>query len=184
MRSTAPRSKSEFFERYVTGEFGNRPRIWKCLLDAQESGYKGLFSIRHMQPQLACVYDIAASNIENHRFIASVNRGEAVLGETLPDDKLSIQGNVWIDETGLRLEYSREPRLRHREAMMQPNMRNAGGVTASLLLKENLDPPSHDDLMELLERFPNAIIEFSSYRVNVGVLPNRRTIFWEVREGY
>ncbi len=44
-----------------------------------------------------------------------------------------------------------------------------------------LDPSSRDDLEALLELYPDATVELTSYDVDVGVLPYRNTIVGEVR---
>ena len=38
-----------------------------------------------------------------------------------------------------------------------------------------------EQLMNLDDIFPDSIIEFSAYNTQVGNIPNRNTIFWEVR---
>lgn len=44
-----------------------------------------------------------------------------------------------------------------------------------------MDPSSQQDLDDLLDLYPDATIEFTCYDIDLGVIPNRNTIFWEVR---
>ena len=57
----------------------------------------------------------------------------------------------------------------------------AAGLNALLLLKKSLCPSSFDNLETLLDIYPESVIEFGAYEVNVGVIPNRNTLIWEVR---
>lgn len=100
----------------------------------------------------------------------------------MPDHLLTIQGNLWVGIRGLELEYSLEPGITHREAVSQPRMRSAAGLFAKGLLERFVDPASLEDLWGLLNDYPDAVIEFSAYRVPVGVLPHRRCVIWEVRQ--
>ena len=49
------------------------------------------------------------------------------------------------------------------------------------LLKGNLCPSSYEGMQTILDMFPDSIIEFSSYEINIGNIPNRNTVIWEVR---
>jgi hypothetical protein len=42
-------------------------------------------------------------------------------------------------------------------------------------------PASYGDLQELLERFPDWVIEFATYSCEVGCIARRNTVFWEIR---
>ena len=52
-----------------------------------------------------------------------------------------------------------------------------------MLLHHHCDASSFDDLMELLDTYPGAVIEFSTYPFAVGRM-NRNMIVWEIRQGY
>lgn len=56
-----------------------------------------------------------------------------------------------------------------------------GGLTALQVLRTLLDPTGFDNVMDLLNNFPNAIVEFARYSIPVGVLA-RPTVIFEVRE--
>lgn len=66
-----------------------------------------------------------------------------------------------------------------REAMK--HAKRATGLRAQMILKELLWPSSYDDLMDLIDLFPEHVIEFGAHTRAVGVLPHRNTVVWEVR---
>jgi hypothetical protein len=176
-----PHNKTDFYRRYLAGEFGNRPRTWGTWPELRDSDYKGLVTIRDMQPGGPCHYYISSEDLRAGVIPDGVNLGRVRFNESMPDMLLTIQGNVWRDETGLRLDYSRLPDIGHRQAVRQPWMRHAAGLMALSLLHQFLTPSSLSDLYELWENYPDAVIEFSTYSVPVGTHPHRNTVFWECR---
>jgi hypothetical protein len=50
-----------------------------------------------------------------------------------------------------------------------------------MTLKQHLSPASYGDLQELLERFPDSVIEFATYSCEVGCIAWRNTVFWDIR---
>ena len=173
---TAPKTKAEFIERYDKGEFGNRPRVWKNLQELKLSGYKGSVTLRPIDIGGLAKYCVLVDDIiwaDNSRYH---------FNESMPDDLLTIQGNIFLTDIGLQLFYSTVPGLRHREAVTAPYGKFADGLLAWSLLKVNMEGNDWDDLMLLLERYSDAwVIEFSTYQTFVGILEHRRTIWWEVR---
>jgi len=97
------------------------------------------------------------------------------------DDLLLIQGTLSLDALGLVLEYSTTRNLTFREA--EKNFQSARGIKARELLRIFLDPSSYADIMLLLEMFDKGTIEFATYEVDLGVLPYRNTVIFELR-GY
>ena len=99
--------------------------------------------------------------------------------ESMPDESLQIQGEVARDVGGLNLSYSVERRQAMREAMEHPSL--ASGLSARLILEYFLDANSREDIDMLLDLYPDAVIEFGTYERDVGLLPRRNTVIWEVR---
>jgi len=66
-----------------------------------------------------------------------------------------------------------------RQALLEDGQR-AYDRHAYNLLKNNLDENSYGDIMELLDRFPNHVIELTIYNENVGIF-NRPYVIWEIR---
>jgi hypothetical protein len=59
--------------------------------------------------------------------------------------------------------------------------RHAENSVAVAILRHFLDGSSYDDLVDLLDLYDGAAIEFSVCDRPVGDLDHRNTIFWEVR---
>jgi len=101
-----------------------------------------------------------------------------VVNESAPDERLAIQGELVLRPEGLALFYS-TAKTKMRIAMQQGTQ--AFGLKATMLLRHYCTPPSYDDLMALLERYPDSAIEFSVYEMNLGDCRGRNTVVWEVR---
>lgn len=196
----APRTKKDFYARYIMGGFGNKPRTWADWKELAESDYNGLVTARDMKPGGPCHYRVPARDIraaykhwqrwkdaENHLYVplpqqrAAFSPAAFRYNESMPDEHLVLQGNVWMGERGLRLEYSCEKNIGHRDAVNQPYLKEAEGLLTYSLLRVHLYPSSFEDLMELLDEYEGATIEFSAYSRSVGVIPHRNVIFWECR---
>jgi hypothetical protein len=103
-----------------------------------------------------------------------------VLGEATPNDRIVLQGEL-VEEPhcGYALHYS-TVKANMRDALKQAP-RNHLGPGALLILKAALDASSYADMRALLDRYPGATIEFTCYETNVGIVPGRNTVIWEVR---
>ena len=55
------------------------------------------------------------------------------------------------------------------------------GSAARSLLRHVLNPNSYEDLMVLVENYPNHVCELSALDVCFGTVPNRNAVVWEVR---
>ena len=106
-------------------------------------------------------------------------RFEAVAyNEAAPDHALLIQDEVMLSTEYISLFYSQE-KTTMRKALQRGQ--HTGGLRALCLLRQHLFPSSWEDIQELLERFPDSVIEFSAFEYAVGFLRNRNTVIWEVR---
>jgi hypothetical protein len=99
--------------------------------------------------------------------------------ESAPDHRLILQGEVQQSINHLDLTYSRE-KTNMRKAMENPL--TIKGISALLLLKQHADPKSLGTMLSLLRQFQDHVIEFGIYSVNLGCIPHRNTIIWEVRK--
>lgn len=98
---------------------------------------------------------------------------------SMPKDvKHTINGELQRAECGLELHYSIQPTVM-REALKIPI--DVKGLTAKYVLEHYCNPKSYDMLMELLDLYPDHVIEFTVFNKDVGVMPGHNTIVWEVR---
>ncbi len=168
----APKNKAEFFDRYARGEFGNRPRSWATLTELLESPYTGTVSARSAQASGGCFYRLSKSEAQ------ALGPGYRY-NESMPDERLVLQGEICQAERGLELSYSEEPNLRMREALGRAT--HVSGVNVLMVLRRHLWPSSYDDVRELITTYPDGAVEFSTYSCEVGDRCLRNTVFWEVR---
>lgn len=176
-------AKHRFVDSYQANEFGNRAPTWDTFEDFLRSGYTGLIHIRNRVAGGDTWYDVPAIEVPQ-RLASIVEHGLASYNSVYfsgmaPTDKTVLQGEVRRSENHLDLFYStiRKPM---RESLAKGGQ-HVSGIIAVLLLKEVMDPPSYDWFETLLDRYPDHVIEFSTYAVNWGTICGRNTVWWEVR---
>jgi len=174
--------------RYQKGEFGNAGPTWLTVQDWLDdpqghgtTGWNGprLFHLRNKVPGGPTFYDLTVNQVLSKVEALQSSISDFYLSEMAPTSQTLIQGEVKRGLMGLELRYSQE-RMTMRAAL-QTSQETTAGLRAVFLLRKYLDASSYDWLMELLDLYQNHIVEFSTYSVCWGTLPNRNTVFWEVR---
>jgi hypothetical protein len=182
----AIRSKAQNYLLYEAGAYGNKLRTWTRFQDIERSGYGGRIVMRYQgvaggaqyprlgeQLTLAEVRDALATWTKLGAQLEAVAYNEAA-----PDHALLIQGEVMLSTEHISFFCSDE-KTTMRKALQRGQQ--IDGVRALCLLRQHLFPSSWEDIQELLERFPDSVIEFSAFAHAVGFLRNRNTVIWEVR---
>ncbi|MDD5700087.1 MAG: hypothetical protein PHH00_02755 [Candidatus Nanoarchaeia archaeon] len=184
------RTKREFYELYDLGLFGNKALAWDSYDELIQSGFRGEVCIRGRGiSRKEARYNIPLSRVRQE-IESLIQKGypeeRLRFNQSMPDYALLIQGEVVRhvrhppDYAGaLELTYTTVQKPMN-EALRE-EMKFAGGIVAQIILQEKLDESSFADLWVLLELYPDAVVEFSTYAVKVGDIPNRNTVFWEVR---
>jgi len=178
-------SKEECYLLYEAGIFGNKAITWNSFQEILDSGWKGKVCMRGRRSQIErgkVVYNVNLNDVPK---IIERFRSEGIFenyigfNQSMPDEHLLIQGEIMRTWLGLSLWYTtkKEPM----NGALKNESLYAEGLRAKLLLEGNMCPSSYSDLEALFELFPNSAIEFSSYNINVGNIPNRNTVIWEVR---
>jgi hypothetical protein len=179
------KTKKEHYALFEKGFFGNKARTWESYDEIKKSGYKGAVSIRTREKLgWKTKYQIPLIKIPEvlkELKQKKISEDQVIYNEYPPDDRLLFQGEIMRKEKGLYFYYTTIKKPMKKALLEQ--QKTITGIKALLMLKQNLTPSSYDDLMELLELFPDDIIEFSTYEICFGDLPFRNTIIWEVR-GY
>lgn len=171
-------NKRDMYSRYLTGAFGNMVAAYQSVEAAKQGPewQRGwLQGIRSVRVGGRCDYNVPPGEVEER---LRTWPGEWVIQAMQPDAELLLQGEV-----------TREPDLYLYGSTVKKPMRLAlaeggfsvYGLRAKSYLETYLDPPSYDNLMELLARWPDHIVEFSAYACPVGVL-KQNTVIWEVRK--
>lgn len=173
---------------WMEGLLGNRTRLWKdpfqCLEDAKRLGIKEI-GFREVRPagtagsgkwQKVPIEDLLITCIqwkdEGRNFL---------LDDGAPDQYRVLQGEVCRTHRGMEGYLDTISKLPMRPAMAAGHMRHCSYATTIALLNKFMDPNSRADLDALLELYPDAAVEFSTFSVNVGIFPHRNTLFWETR---
>ena len=176
----APANKSEFYRRYLSGEFGNRARDWSTWPELRDSGFRGLIGIRSLYRGGPCWYNVPIEKMEAGEWPDGCDPTRVNFSEMLPDQFLILQGELGRTYSGVELHYStvRKPM----RLALKEGPRYASGSAALSIARFAMWPSSFSDLESLIEKYPDAAIEFSCYEISVGTIPHRNTVFWEVRE--
>ncbi len=176
-------NKQNFVQRYQAGEFGNRCPSWLTLEEFLASGYQEPVHVRNRIAGGMGWYDVPIDQLKEVWAKAAKKYGEhnLYLGAMGPADKTRIfQGEVaygcWLYD----LTYTTVS-LPTRKALARKT-EYAQGIIASYLLRYFLCPNSFSWLTTLLNRYPDHVIEFSTYSVEWGTIPGFNTLFWEVRK--
>ena len=177
-------SKRENYLLMAKGVFGNKLRTWYSLdafLWDWRKGFEGTVTIRYSGKEGGrfCMYnvnDIAGAIIS--AIVKGADEQLFIINESAPDTRLLIQGELMHNENGYVLFYSTE---KGKMRDMLKNGVHAFGLQAKMLLQKYLFPSSYDDVQELLDKFPDSVIEFSAYDTTVGDCIGRNTVIWEVR---
>jgi hypothetical protein len=155
------------------------------LATGEKSDYKGTVSVRYKGGSRGTgfyAYNISISNIENliKKWLSQgAKKSLITFNESAPDNFLTIQGELMETPNGLNLFYSKEKKKMN---LALKKGKTILSLQAKLILKQFLNCISYDEIMILLKLFPEHVIEFSTYDINLGILPNRNTIIWEIRK--
>lgn len=179
------RNKKECYELYDKGLFGNRALSWDSYEELLESNWRGDICIRGKGngiPRGFAKYNIpfvkireAIEQLDENGFPERILR----FNQSMPDDFLSIQGEVIDYIGGLNLTYTLIQKPMN--LGLKEETKFAKGLRAKMILQSRMDASSFSDLQALLEIYPDSAIEFSTYETYVGDIPKRNTVFWEVR---
>ena len=177
-------TKEEMYRLYYQGAFGNKLLTWSSYEDLLKSKYVGTVSMRYKGKAGGgrSAYNVKIENIPEEMASWISQGAESNLiqfNESAPDERLIFQGEIMRDLNFYHLMYSFEKTKMN--VAMRNNPLTAKGLKVVTILKEYLSPNSYEDLMLLLDKYPNSVIEFSVYEMDLGCVPHRNTIIWECR---
>ena len=185
------KNKREFYKLWEEGLLGNRTKIFHTLEEALESrepqiGFRQVGKAGGGRWSL-----VKKENQPRDQFIAKVtieyqiwkNLGTPfIMDNSVPNHRSTLQGEICRTYKGIESFLAVGYGLPPMRISIQENLHvHRGGATTNYLLDKYMDPSSRDDLRDLLDLYPDAAIEFTCFDCNVGVLPHRNTIFWEIR---
>jgi hypothetical protein len=180
------RSKSEFFALWEKGILGNRPQLFRDPIQAWRSGvpYIGFRQLGKTGgglwtrvPRSEFWRTVHIWNDLNISYIM-----DSALYPT-DDSHITLEGEICRTYRGLEGLMGFCKGFSMRAAIKAGLLKPRSGAEVLVMLNRWMDPSSQDDLRDLLDLYPDATIEFTCFDVDVGIIPGRSTIFWEVR-GY
>lgn len=168
------------------GFLGNTLRTWSSIEELKDSGYSGTVSMRYngIGGGARCAYNIPVNCIDKECNMWTSCGYDIKLisfNESAPDDKMLIQGEFY--NTGFApyyLYYSTLP-MKMRNALKEGG-RTSCGLHTKVMLQHLMTPSSLEDFYLLDELYPEHVIEFGTYSINLGCISGRNTIIWEVRK--
>lgn len=180
-------TKTKMYKLLRAGKLGNIFRVFSSVEEVKKSGLKKV-AVRYADRSATGKYFFEVTSVENiDKTVESlVRRGanrEYLLfneGDFGIMDKMTIQGEVGEVGGNFELAYSQIPGITNREARIRGYIR-AVGLKARLMLKYYMWWDDYEWILNLLDKYPEHIIEFTTYSVPVGGIPNRNTVIWEVR---
>jgi len=171
------KTKHQMYALWKAGAFGNKVRHWDSLDDFLLSGYTGRCGFR--STKVGSSHMGVFPNPKELLRAIPVTDEKLVISEGTHDELLLIQGELTRDGSGVYLYYS-TAKLVMRKALAEDPM-HATGLKVHTILRYFCDPASYEDLMLLLDMYPGHVVEFSTFKTNLGVVPARNTVIWEVR---
>jgi len=173
-------SKRQFYTLWRAGVLGNRPCMFDTAAEAlADPHHHPEFGMREMGKPGGLFLISKRNDLEIHLRAWPEIRWQIDGGA--PNHLVELQGEVVRTERGTEGYFAVRSRMDIRSAMRAGLYAPKRGLTALLLMRHFMDPSSYDDVQTLLDEYPDHVIEFASFPCNVGVIPNRNTIVWEVR---
>jgi len=178
--------KSWFFEDWKKGVLGNRTSLWDNPLEAYQAAKERNIEIGFREVGKAgggawcrvpsCdVLDIASEWTKCGR--------KFLMDDGVPNHHSTLQGEVCRTFEGLQSYLAVGfPIPPMRISMKLGLHKHRGYLETKELLDRYMDPSSRDDLEMLLELYPDATVEFTCFDIDVGNIPSRNTMMWEVRD--
>jgi hypothetical protein len=124
------------------------------------------------------IYNVSASDLIES-VTASPCPRDCVTVASKPVVTPLLNAEVQRTAVGLDLTYSTYNAVM-RESLAK-GLQVATGLKAKCILEHYCDPASVSDIQELLDVWPGAVVEFTVFDRDCGVMPHRSTIIWEVR---
>jgi len=181
------KTKGEFYRLYNRLALGNMLRNW-TLAEWAAFDRSGEYPVDVIAARCTSTagapmrYDLrpqdALSWVRETCKAQGIAPGAYQLAELAADHINTLQAELMRTEDYLYLRYTLFSHKRMRDCIS--DSLHVSGLRALGLLKLYMDPPSYDFTMDLLDRYPDSVVEFCCYEKSVGVL-GWNTLFWEVR---
>lgn len=174
-------SKAEFFQLWKAGVLGNRNHLFDTLQQAIDSGFPEI-GFRELGKAGGGAWCKAAREDVCGVYSTWVIAGRKfIMDSSAPNEQSTLIGEICRTFRGLEGHMGISNGLSMRAAMKQGLLIPRTGSTILAMFEKYMDASSQDDIQSLLELYPDATIEFACFSCDVGIIPNRNTLVWEVR---
>lgn len=185
-------SKLENYRLCHAGAYGNRLRQWDSIEAWKASGYgepvcmrtalhagggpKRFFVRPEEVESLAALWKIEHKVPRDRIRLSEMADGVRVLQGQYFNGVVEIDGEV---RNGVfKLTFASGPI----PIALQAHQKTVYGLTATLLIQHFMTPSSFSDFQELLDRYPDHVLEFSVWESCIGDTPGRNAVVWEIRK--
>jgi len=179
----APTNKVLSAKLFLAG-YWNRPQVWPSPDVVPAAMRDQEFGIRYLVPS-----GPFRGHMNYQELLKEWNARLPVFKDLMyvcgaaPDDSRVIQGELTQCPGGYYFHGS-TGKTTVREAMLDGSAFDWSGFTPAAALRQEMTPESWQDIQEIFDLWPDAIIEFTVFSKCFGHKPNRNTVIWEVRVGY
>jgi hypothetical protein len=186
-------NKKQFYEMYDKNLFGNKALAWNSYKEILDSSWRGNICIRS---KIGFARKKVRYNVPREKIAEIIKEFEEegikkesiTFNQSMPDDFILIQGEVSSSDFNINEENSSPLRMRYsliRKPMLlalAEKDEEVYGLKVLEILRHFLWENSYNNIMELLEEYPEHVIEFSAYNKEVGDIKGRNAVIWEVRK--
>lgn len=181
------KTKHDFVRRYKRGEFGNASPTWNNISEVKRDprantlNPSGRWHIRNRIAGGPTWYNVSTHDLDTMwvQACGKVGPENLYISCMAPHDRGTLQGEICRSDRFYDLTYTliKKPM---REALAEMSIFQSG-IGAIGIVRHYMDDPSYLALNELFDEYPGHTIEFSCFEIPWGTIPNRNTVFWEVR---
>lgn len=175
-------NKQQMYRHLARGDFGNTTPQYFSVEDWWDRrGQSPFWGIRSLVPGGPCQLNVPTNDVA-----MTAMRYKTPFNISMMVDQVAVVTawlEIWQSTSGLTVYGVEYP---ERGTSWRDRMPRYGtqwlGLTARLMLTKHLNPNSLHDLCQLLDRYPDHVVELSTLETCLGMLPHRNAIIWEVRD--
>lgn len=172
--------KSQMYEMFDRGLFGNRPITYDSVEDYLTDSYEGTVSARYKDRSSGkSLYGLTKENVLLKLIEGNFNLSSISLSQSPPDDKIIFQGEVKLGLGHYEVTWSTVPKPM--KLALADSINYSSGAAGAYLLRKYFNANSLSDLHDLFRLYPDSVIEFTCYSICLGTCRGRNTLIWEVR---
>jgi hypothetical protein len=176
-------NKTLMYALFNAGKLGNTPLNYDTLEECLENVEHGLVGMRCRRvggPCIAMKTPAELMEATESLFANGWRESDFTYGESPAHQYQTLQGEVQRSERYLDLTYT-TVQAPMRQALAKET-KHASGLEAKVILEHYLDPNTYADIMELLDTYDGAVVEFTAFdRPMGGRYKHRNALIWEVR---